>query len=316
MRYRVSAVAGAVLAVAPAAVPVGHAEQAAQGAGPAGRAQGAGRGPVRPECVNPALPAAECNIPPGINWPDPPLGAGPFLLETAVPAAPQHPRGGRGDRAQPAVVDDLAARRHHARHRACRAAARHPQRRAGSDPGGGRARGARAGPAGSDGRGAAPALRGEPVGLPRVPQAVSRAGATTPQGAPLVEGETVHRARHLERHGADRRARHLPIGRHAHRVVAHRLRARRHAAHDHQRVGHRSRRDALRGSQRLRRQDRAPARRRQHPARQPVRGQGRLQAGHLHAGTPQRPLDGAQPGDGGVLGHGAGARTAATRSTC
>jgi glucose/arabinose dehydrogenase len=86
MRYPVSAVARAVLTAGIlAAVPVGHAEQAAPGAGAAGRAQGAGRGPVRPECVNPALPAAECNVPPGINWPDPPLGAGPFLLETAVP---------------------------------------------------------------------------------------------------------------------------------------------------------------------------------------------------------------------------------------
>ena len=86
MRYPVSAVARAVLTAGIlAAAPVGHAEQAAQGAGPAGPAQGAGRGPVRPECVNPTLPAAECNIPPGINWPDPPLGAGPFLLETAVP---------------------------------------------------------------------------------------------------------------------------------------------------------------------------------------------------------------------------------------
>ncbi len=93
MVQQVSAVAGAVLAAAVlTGVPAGYAEQAAQagspagrGAGGAGRAQGAGRGPVRPECLNPALPAAECNIPPGINWPDPPLGAGPFLLETAVP---------------------------------------------------------------------------------------------------------------------------------------------------------------------------------------------------------------------------------------
>ncbi len=141
-------------------------------------------------------------------------------------------------------------------------------------------------------------------------------GATTPQGAPLVEGETVHRARHLERHGAHRRARHLSIGCHADRVVAHRLRARRHAAHDHQRVGHRSRRDALRGSQRLRRQDRAPARRRHHPARQPVRGQGRLQAGDLHArviatairwrSTPRRASSGSR----------SRGPTAATRSTC
>jgi glucose/arabinose dehydrogenase len=72
-------------------------EAAGQGAGRAGQAGGqgraggggaapaAGRGPVRPECVNPPIPAAECNIAPGINWNDPPLGAGPFLIETAVP---------------------------------------------------------------------------------------------------------------------------------------------------------------------------------------------------------------------------------------
>jgi aldose sugar dehydrogenase len=53
--------------------------------GPAAGRGGAGRGAVRPECVNPFIPAAECSIPPAIQWADPPLGAGPFLLETAVP---------------------------------------------------------------------------------------------------------------------------------------------------------------------------------------------------------------------------------------
>jgi glucose/arabinose dehydrogenase len=48
-------------------------------------AQQGGRGQVRPECVNPVIPAAECGIWPGVNWPDPPLGPGPFLLQTAVP---------------------------------------------------------------------------------------------------------------------------------------------------------------------------------------------------------------------------------------
>src|SRR5688572_17360215 len=52
---------------------------------PAGRAAGGGRGAVRPECVSPPIPAAECSIPGGINWPDPPLAAGPFTIETAVP---------------------------------------------------------------------------------------------------------------------------------------------------------------------------------------------------------------------------------------
>jgi aldose sugar dehydrogenase len=32
------------------------------------------------------LPAALSTIPPGINWPSPPLGEGPFLIESAVPA--------------------------------------------------------------------------------------------------------------------------------------------------------------------------------------------------------------------------------------
>jgi glucose/arabinose dehydrogenase len=61
--------------------------QAAGAAGgqAAGRGQGAGRG-ARPECVNPKIPAAECNIgAPPINWPDPPLGDGPFLIESALP---------------------------------------------------------------------------------------------------------------------------------------------------------------------------------------------------------------------------------------
>jgi glucose/arabinose dehydrogenase len=73
MLQRCSAAAGAALAAAAMwAAPV-------QLAG-----QGAGRGQVRPECKNPALPAAECSIWPGIPWADPPLGPGPFLIETAV----------------------------------------------------------------------------------------------------------------------------------------------------------------------------------------------------------------------------------------
>lgn len=35
--------------------------------------------------VDPALPATESRTPPPILWPDPPLGGGPFLIETAVP---------------------------------------------------------------------------------------------------------------------------------------------------------------------------------------------------------------------------------------
>ena len=66
-----------------AGAPTGRTGQAPSQ--PAGRAGGGGRGAVRPECVSPPIPAAECSIPGGINWPDPPLAAGPFTIETAVP---------------------------------------------------------------------------------------------------------------------------------------------------------------------------------------------------------------------------------------
>ena len=64
--------------------------QEAQGRGAGGaRGQGAGRGgrgAPRPECVNPKIPAAECNIGAApIQWADPPLGDGPFLTESALP---------------------------------------------------------------------------------------------------------------------------------------------------------------------------------------------------------------------------------------
>src|SRR5262245_63774336 len=53
-----------------------------------GRGQGGGgRGAPRPECVSPKIPAAECNVGASpIQWADPPLGDGPFLVESAVPA--------------------------------------------------------------------------------------------------------------------------------------------------------------------------------------------------------------------------------------
>ena len=58
----------------------------AEGAGGQGRGQGTGRGAARPECVNPKIPAAECNVgATPINWADPPLGDGPFLIESALP---------------------------------------------------------------------------------------------------------------------------------------------------------------------------------------------------------------------------------------
>jgi glucose/arabinose dehydrogenase len=76
---------------AAAAVSLDAQQGQGQGAGAAagqgaGRGQGGGRGAARPECLNPKIPAAECNIgATPINWPDPPLGDGPFLIESAVP---------------------------------------------------------------------------------------------------------------------------------------------------------------------------------------------------------------------------------------
>ena len=51
--------------------------------GQGGGRQG-GRGAVRPECLMPALPAAECNIAPGLNWASPPLPDRPKAVESAV----------------------------------------------------------------------------------------------------------------------------------------------------------------------------------------------------------------------------------------
>ena len=60
------------------------AQQGQERGGAAAAGQGAGRGTVRPECVNPKIPAAECNVgATPINWADPPLGDGPFLIESA-----------------------------------------------------------------------------------------------------------------------------------------------------------------------------------------------------------------------------------------
>jgi glucose/arabinose dehydrogenase len=58
-----------------------------QGGAGAGQAPGGGRGRgQRPECASPKIPAAECNIGASpINWPDPPLGDGPFAFESALP---------------------------------------------------------------------------------------------------------------------------------------------------------------------------------------------------------------------------------------
>ena len=59
-----------------------------RGCGQSGRGARSGSGPRRPSprCVNPKIPAAECNIgATPINWADPPLGDGPFLIESARP---------------------------------------------------------------------------------------------------------------------------------------------------------------------------------------------------------------------------------------
>ena len=78
-------VALAVVAMGAAAVTLAAQQEQGRGAAAAG-GQGAGRGNVRPECVNPKIPAAECNIgATPINWADPPLGDGPFLIESARP---------------------------------------------------------------------------------------------------------------------------------------------------------------------------------------------------------------------------------------
>jgi glucose/arabinose dehydrogenase len=76
---------GTAVLAAVVLAPIAAAQQGGRGGQPGGRGQGGGRGAVRPECLKPVVPAAECNIAPGINWPSPPLGDGPFLLETAVP---------------------------------------------------------------------------------------------------------------------------------------------------------------------------------------------------------------------------------------
>jgi glucose/arabinose dehydrogenase len=77
-----------------AATIAGHAQQTTPTAPAGGRGQGqqqgargGGRGQPRPECLNPKIPAAECNIgATPIQWADPVLGDGPFVVQSAVPA--------------------------------------------------------------------------------------------------------------------------------------------------------------------------------------------------------------------------------------
>jgi glucose/arabinose dehydrogenase len=77
---------GATLVATCQAQPPGAARGRGPGRGRAGQPPGAlGRGPARGAPAPPDLPAAESRIPPPIVWSDPPLGDGPFLIESAVP---------------------------------------------------------------------------------------------------------------------------------------------------------------------------------------------------------------------------------------
>jgi glucose/arabinose dehydrogenase len=79
-------VAPAIICVCVAVAAVVGAQQP-QGRAAQGGGGGRGRGTPRPECVSPKIPAAECNVGAApIQWADPPLGDGPFLVESAVPA--------------------------------------------------------------------------------------------------------------------------------------------------------------------------------------------------------------------------------------
>ena len=93
MRHVLQVTAALLLAVtvvnaqqqAPAPGPGGAAGAGGQGGRQGGGAGGGGRGQPRPECLMPALPAAECNIAPGgANWASPALPDGPIAVESAV----------------------------------------------------------------------------------------------------------------------------------------------------------------------------------------------------------------------------------------
>ena len=203
--------------------------------------------PLDPE----KLPAAITGIPPGINWPSPPLGAGPFLIESA---RPEH----RNLRVvvvasglkQPWSIaflpdGDMLVTERAGRLRMIRNGVLDPNPVAGVPDG------ARARPAGTDGRRAAPALRREPLRLPLVPPA--RAGrddaGETDAGARAAadwNGTRSPTCATSSRSGA--------IGTES---LAHRLRPRRHALHDDQRARAPGPTCALGRSERLRRQDRS-----------------------------------------------------------
>ena len=195
--------------------------------------QGAGRGNVRPECVNPKIPAAECNIgATPINWADPPLGDGPFLIESARPEHRNLRVVVMARLRQPwsiAFLPDNAilVTERGGQLRIIRNGVLDP------DPGCRHAGGPCLRPAGADGRGAPPALRREPLHLSGVPQASEEPDRN-------CSGRNDSRTRSVERDGADGRPRYLRVGRYQHRVVANWIRARRHAVHDDQREWHRA----------------------------------------------------------------------------
>jgi glucose/arabinose dehydrogenase len=83
--------ASVIAATAFMTATAGHAQQPAtaggRGQGQQQGARGGGRGQPRPECLNPKIPAAECNIGAApMQWADPVLGDGPFVVQSAVPA--------------------------------------------------------------------------------------------------------------------------------------------------------------------------------------------------------------------------------------
>ena len=203
-------------------MPVGHAEQAAQGArgtrGPAGP-KAPVAGPCGPSASIRRYRPRSATSRRGSTGPIRRSGAGPFLLETAVP---QH----RNIRVvvvatglEPALVDGLAARRHHARHRAA-----------------GRLRMIRNGVLDPNPVAGVPEVRAQGLqGLmdvvlhPRfaenrwvylvLSQAVPVPGATTPQGARSSRARRCWPAAPGTARALDRRARHLRSGATRHRIA-------------------------------------------------------------------------------------------------
>ena len=177
--------------------------------------------------------------PPAINWPSPPLPDGPIMIESAeirslrivvMTKQLQQPW-------SIAFLPDGA----HSRYRASRPAANRAQWRPRSEPGRRRATGESRGPPGTDGRRAPSKIRREQVDLSLLSQASRRQRRSHDD-----------RPRDVGRQSPDRCPRHLRVGRDRDRVVADRVRARRHAVHDDQRARHRPAGGSFAGSGRLR----------------------------------------------------------------